>query len=58
MRAKYFYGMLVWYARCMFDESERVLGEGISLEDQVCSKINFTGNKGSRRLGFTKDDYQ
>ena len=33
-----------------------VLGEGISLEGQVCSKIDFSGNDGSRRLGFTKDE--
>ena len=29
-----------------------VLGEGISLEDQVCSEIDFSGNEGSRRLGL------
>ena len=32
------------------------LGEGISLEGQVCSKIDFYGNEGSGRLGFTKDE--
>ena len=32
-----------------------VLGKGISLEGQVCSKVDFSGNEGSRRLGFTKD---
>ena len=31
-----------------------VLGEGISLEGQVCSKIVFPGNEGSRRLGLRK----
>ena len=54
MRAKYFYG-LVRRRKCSMSVIA-VLGEGISLEGQVCSKIDFFGNEGSRRLGFTKDD--
>ena len=31
-----------------------VLGEGISLERQVCSKIDYSGDEGSRHLGLLK----
>ena len=54
MRAKYFYGM-VRRRKCSMTVIA-VLGEGISLEGQVCSKIDFSGNKGYRRLGFIKDE--
>ena len=52
MRDKYFYGM-VRRGKC----SKRViavLGEGISLEGQVCSKIDFSGDEGSCHLGLLK----
>ena len=31
-----------------------VLGEGISFKGQVCSKIDFSRDEGSRRLGLLK----
>ena len=54
MRAKYFYGM-VRRRKCSVSVIA-VLGEGISLEGQVCSKFDFSGNENSRRLGFTQDE--
>ena len=54
MRAKYFYG-IVRIRKCSI-RVNAVLGEGISIEGQVCSKIDFSGNEGSCHLGFTKDE--
>ena len=54
MRAKYFYGMVrrrKWPIRVI-----AVLGKGISLEGQVCSEIDFSGDEGYCHLGFTKDE--
>ena len=33
-----------------------VIDGGISLEGQVCSKIDFSGDEGARHLVFTTDE--
>ena len=50
--AKYYYGM-VRRRKCSM-RVIAVLGEGISLEGQVCSNIDFSGNECSCHLGKDK----
>ena len=54
MHARYFYGM-VRREKCSM-RVIAVIDGGISLEGQVGSKIDFSGDEGARHLVFTKDE--